>query len=179
MLAALFDSTVWAAIGAAAVAAVASILFLRTRDFFYDSLALAVTEVGLLLLAAGIVGGALAGRLSGSLWWTWDARLTTGFVCWLLYAPYLMLRNAIEEPSRRAASAAVVSIFALFDVPGIGLAVHWWLSRKAAAPSGLASAPWWEILPILILGSAMSWIRLRQEQDRRARDAARRTSQEI
>ncbi len=176
MLASLFDASVWAALAAAAVAALASILFLRTRDFFYDALALAATEIGLVLLAAGIVAGSIAVRLSTGLWWTWDARFTAALVCWLLYAPYLMLRNAIEEPSRRAASAAVVSIFAIFDVPVIALAVRWWLARRAAAP---AIAVGWMILPMALLGAALAWIRLRQEQRRRAQDAERRTAQEI
>jgi heme exporter protein C len=175
MPAALFDASLWAALVAAAVAAGASAIFLRARDFFYDALALAVTEAGLLLLAAGIVAGAVAGHASAGLWWTWDARLTAALVCWLLYAPYLMLRHAIEEPSRRAASAAVESIFAFFDVPIIGIAVHWWLARHTAQASGAG----WYVAPVALLGAALAWIRLRREQRRRAADAERRTAQEI
>jgi heme exporter protein C len=179
MLASLFDASVWAALVAALLAAVASILFLRTRNFFYDALALAVTEIGLVVLAAGIVAGSIAGHAAAGLWWTWDARLTAALVCWLLYAPYLMLRSAIEEPSRRAASAAVVSLFAVFDVPLIGIAVHWWLAKHAAP----AAVEWTivpgMILPLVLLAAALAWIRLRQEQRRRAQDAQRRTSQEI
>jgi heme exporter protein C len=171
----LFDASVWAALLAAVVAAVASILFLRTRNFLYDSLALAATEIGLLLLAAGIVAGTVAIRLAGGLWWTWNAHLTAALVCWLLYAPYLMLRNAIEEPSRRAASAAAASIFAIFDVPIIAVAVNWWLARHAAAPVPAG----WMILPVVLIGAVLAWIRLRQEQRRRAQDAERRTAQEI
>jgi heme exporter protein C len=96
-------------------------------------------------------------------------------VCWLLYAPYLMLRHAIEEPSRRAASAAVESIFAFFDVPIIGIAVHWWLARHTAQASGAG----WYVAPVALLGAALAWIRLRREQRRRAADAERRTAQEI
>jgi heme exporter protein C len=171
----LFDASVWAALLAAVVAAVASILFLRTRNFLYDSLALAATEIGLLLLAAGIVAGTVAIRLAGGLWWTWNAHLTAALVCWLLYAPYLMLRNAIEEPSRRAASAAAASIFAIFDVPIIAVAVNWWLARHAVAPVPAG----WMILPVVLIGAVLAWIRLRQEQRRRAQDAERRTAQEI
>ena len=172
----LFDASVWAALVGAVVAAVASILFLRTRNFLYDSLALAATEIGLVLLAAGIVAGTFAVRLGGGLWWTWNAHLTAALVCWLLYAPYLMLRNAIEEPTRRAASAAAVSIFAIFDVPIIVAAVNWWLARHTTVAPVAAG---WMILPVVVIGAALVWIRLRQEQRRRAQDAARRTAQEI
>jgi heme exporter protein C len=177
----LFDASAWSAAMAAAAAVIASVLFLRTRNFFYDALALAVTETGLLLLAAGIVAGAIAGRLAGSLWWTWDPRLTAALVCWLVYAPYLMLRAAIEEPTERASSAAVVSIFAFCDVPLAVAAVHWWLARHAAPaqPIGMTQASWWSIFLIAILGTALSWIRLRREQRRRAADAERRSAQTV
>jgi heme exporter protein C len=176
MLGSLFDASVWTALVAAAVAAVASILFLRTRDFLYDSLALSATETALVLVAAGIVCGAAAGHSAAGFWWTWDARVTTALVGFLLYAPYLMLRKAIEEPTRRAASAAVVSILAIFDLPVIALAVNWWLARRiAAAPIRLG----WMIVPLALLGAALTWIRLRHDQVRRAKDAERRTAQEI
>jgi heme exporter protein C len=179
MIASLFDASVWSALLAALVAAVASILFLRTRDFFYDSLALAVTEIGLGILAAGIVAGAIAGHMAAGLWWTWNSRLTAGLVCWLLYVSYLMLRDAIEEPSRRAASAAIVSILAFCDMPLAVVAIHWWLSRHVTAASGLAAAAWWNVLPLVLVGAVLAWIRLGREQGRRAQDAARRTAQEI
>jgi heme exporter protein C len=181
LIAFLFGASVWAAAIAAVVAAIASILFLRTRNFFYDALALAVTEIGLVLLAAGIVAGAVAGRLAGALWWTWDPRLASALVCWLLFAPYLMLRAAIEEPSQRAASAAVVSIFAFFDVPLAVAAVHWWLTRHAAPsqPAGIVQAPWWSVTAVLMLGAVLSWVRLRREQRRRAADAERRSAQTV
>lgn len=176
MLASVFDASVWVALAAALVSAIASILFLRTRDFVHDSLALAASEIGLLILAAGIVAGTIAGRSAHGLWWNWDARVTTALVCFLLYAPYLMLRQAVEEPTRRAASAAVVCIFAICDVPAIAVLVHWWLSKNGV---GTTLAPTWFIAPLLILAAALAWSRFRQEQRRRAQDAERRTMQEI
>jgi heme exporter protein C len=179
MVAALFDSTVWAALLAALVAGVSSVLFLRTRHFFYDSLALATTEIGLIVLGAGIVAGAAAGHSTAGLWWTWNPRLTVALVCWLLYVPYLMLRGAIEEPTRRATSAAIVSILAAFDVPVIALAVNWWQSRRQHPPSGMEPGVWWILVPLLLIGLGLTSMRVRHEQARRARDAERRVSQEI
>jgi heme exporter protein C len=172
----LFDATVWTALAAAIVAAVASILFLRTRNFWYDSLALATTETALALLAAGILAGAIGSRIAAGLWWTWDPRLTTALVGFLLYAPYLMLRRSIEEPSRRAASAAIVSVFAIVDLPLIALAINWWLARRAAPATVDAG---WMILPMALVGTALAALRLRREQHRRAQDAERRSAQEI
>ena len=100
-----------------AVAAAASITFLVTKRFFWDSLAVAVTEVGLAFLAANLITGSIWARVIWGVWWVWDLRLTSALVCWLLYAGYLMLRHAIEEPTQRATFAAVFNIFAFIDVP--------------------------------------------------------------
>ena len=67
------------------------------------------------------------------IWWTWDARLTSALVCWLLYAGYLMLRRAIEEPTQRATFAAVFSIFAFIDVPIVIFSIKWWRTQHPAA----------------------------------------------
>jgi heme exporter protein C len=176
MLASLFDASVWTGLVAAAVAAIASFLFLRTRDFFYDSLALAVTEIGLVLVAAGLVAGASASRLAGGFWWTWDSRLTSALIGFLLYAPYLMLRQAVEEPTRRASAAAVVAILAVFNVPLMMVAVNWWLAGRTKS---VPIAAGWLIVPMAVLGAVLAWIRLRHEQQRRVQDAERRTNQEI
>src|SRR5947207_3352077 len=104
-----------------AVGLVASVGFLLTKNFKFDSVAVAVTEVGLAFLAANLVTGSIWGRIIWGIWWTWDARLTSALVCWLLYAGYLMLRHAIEEPTQRATFAAVFSIFAFIDVPIVKL----------------------------------------------------------
>ena len=52
-----------------------------------------MTEVGLAFLAGNLITGSIWGRVAWGIWWTWDARLTSALVCWLLYAGYLMLRQ--------------------------------------------------------------------------------------
>lgn len=111
----------------AALAAVASgIGFLRTRNLRFDALARASTVTLLLFLAAAIVSGCFVTHAAGGKWWTWDARLTAALVCWLLFATCLMLRSAVDDPSRRAAFAAVWSIFACLDVPLVAATAAWW-----------------------------------------------------
>ncbi|PYU00385.1 MAG: hypothetical protein DMG38_07885 [Acidobacteria bacterium] len=51
------------------------------------------------------------------MWWTWDARLTTTFILWLLYISYLLLRGMVEDTDRRARISAVFGVFAFLDVP--------------------------------------------------------------
>jgi heme exporter protein C len=59
-------------------------------------------------------------------WWTWDPRLTTTTVLWLIYVSYLILRSTIDEPDRRARFAAVVGIMGFVDVPIVFLSIRLW-----------------------------------------------------
>src|SRR5579872_1159101 len=171
------------ALTAAAVALIASVLFLVTKNFFFDALAVAVTEVGLAFLAANLVTGSLWGRVIWGVYWAWDARLTSALVCWLLYAGYLMLRHAIEEPTQRATFAAVFSIFAFIDVPIVIFSIKWWrtqhpgpvfFSSTGSFPHDWTMVMMWNWLALLMLGTVMTAIRLRQEETQREIDYVRR-----
>ncbi|MDR3701401.1 MAG: cytochrome c biogenesis protein CcsA [Candidatus Sulfopaludibacter sp.] len=170
------------ALTAAAVALIASVLFLVTRNFFYDALAVAVTEVGLAFLAANLVTGSLWGRVIWGVYWAWDARLTSALVCWLLYAGYLMLRHAIEEPTQRATFAAVFSIFAFIDVPIVIFSIKWWRTQHpqpvfwggGSFPSDWLPYFLWNMLAMLLIGAVLTMTRLRQEESQRELDYLRR-----
>src|SRR2546421_4470049 len=60
-------------------ALLSSAAFLVRKNFQYDSLAVAVTEVGVVLLTVNLVTGSLWARVIWGIWWTWDARLTSNF----------------------------------------------------------------------------------------------------
>jgi len=170
------------ALTCALVAFVASVLFLVTKKFQYDALAVAVTEVGLAFLAGNLITGSIWGRVAWGMWWAWDARLTSALVCWLLYAGYLMLRNAIEEPTQRATFAAVFSIFAFIDVPIVIFSIKWWRTQHpqpvfwggGSFPPDWAAVFGWQVLAVMMLGVVFTAVRLRQEQFQREIDSLRR-----
>src|SRR5215469_3968192 len=152
----------------AAVAMLASVAFLITKRFFWDSLAVAVTEVGLAFLAANLITGSIWARVIWGVWWVWDLRLTSDLVCWLLYAGYLMLRHAIEEPTQRATFAAAFSIFAFIDVPIVYFSNRWWRTQHPSpvffSSTGSFPADWsavmgWNILAILMLAIVLIVVR--------------------
>ncbi len=60
--------------------------------------------------------GPLWGRRAWGIWWTWDARLTTTLVLWLIYVSYLLLRRFAAGPQMQTL-AAVLGIFGALDVP--------------------------------------------------------------
>ena len=70
---------------------------------------------GVLFIA--IVTGSIWARPIWNTWWTWDPRLTTATIMELIYAAYLMLRQGIEDPDRRARFGAVYAIIGFISVP--------------------------------------------------------------
>jgi heme exporter protein C len=158
------------------------VMFLMTKNFKYDAVAVSVTEVGLAFLAANLVTGSIWARVIWGIWWTWDARLTSALVCWLLYAGYLMLRRAIDEPTQRATFAAVFSIFAFIDVPIVIFSIKWWRTQHPAPvfwgggsiPSDWVALAGWNWLAMILLGIVLTAIRLRQEESQREIDSLRR-----
>lgn len=164
------------------VAFVCSILYLATKKLRYDAVAVAVTEVGLAYAAANLVTGMIWGRIIWGIWWTWDPRLTSMLVCWLLYAGYLMLRRAVEEPTQRARVSAVLSVFAFVDVPIVFFSIKWWRTQHPQPVvwgGGSMDASYWNMLfvnwiPLILIAVMLTLIRLRQEEIQREIDAARR-----
>jgi heme exporter protein C len=170
------------ALTCALVAFVASVSFLVTKNFQFDALAVSVTEVGLAFLAGNLITGSIWGRVAWGIWWAWDARLTSALVCWLLYAGYLMLRRAIEEPTQRATFAAVFSIFAFIDVPIVIFSIKWWRTQHPQPVfwgGGSFPAEWyptfgWSMIAMMLLGVVLTVVRLRQEEFQREIDSLRR-----
>ncbi len=107
----------WVGFLAFFVTLVASVAYLRTHDRRWDILAASSVEIGALFLTMGAVTGSLWARPVWNTWWTWDARLTTVAITWLIYLAYLMLRGAIDDPQRRARFSAVYGIVSFVTVP--------------------------------------------------------------
>lgn len=99
------------------VSAVAGGLYLRSRRILWDVVSVAGVEIGIVFTFIGIVSGSIWARPIWNTWWTWDPRLTTTTVMELVYLAYLMLRQGIDEPERRARFGAVYTIVGFISVP--------------------------------------------------------------
>jgi heme exporter protein C len=102
------------------------------RDAKWDWLGVASAEVGLAFCTVVLLTGPIWAKPAWGIYWTWDARLTSTFVLWLLYISYLLLRTLIEEPDRRALLSALFGIFAFLDVPIVFGAIRWWRTQHPA-----------------------------------------------
>jgi heme exporter protein C len=77
----------------------------------------ASVEIGVVFTLVNIVSGSIWARPIWNTWWTWDPRLVTATVMELVYLAYLMLRQGVEDPDRRARFGAVYGILGFLSVP--------------------------------------------------------------
>jgi heme exporter protein C len=99
------------------VAAIVGVAYLRTSNRKWDTVGLASVEIGMVFAFINVVTGAIWARPIWNTWWTWDPRLTTATIMLLIYAAYLMLRQGIDDPDRRARFGAVYAIVGFLSVP--------------------------------------------------------------
>ncbi len=107
----------------------------QAQAFMADALALAGAELTLLYTSLGLITGMLWARPVWGIWWTWDARLTTFLLLWMLYAAYLILRRFSDSGQvsmQTATLSAVLGIFAAIDVPITFMSIRWWRTQHPA-----------------------------------------------
>jgi len=108
---------------------IGNVAYLTSRSPKWDWLAVAGAEVGVVCCTIGLITGPLWGKPAWGIWWTWDARLTSTFILWLLYIAYLLLRDMIEDAERRARISAVFGLFAFLDVPMVYVSNRFWRTQ--------------------------------------------------
>lgn len=115
---------------------VASIGYLVTRKSKWDSVAHAAAEVGVVFVSLALLTGIVWARPVWGVWWTWEPRLTTTLILWLIYVAYLMLRSYVPNKSQGALYAAGLGIIGFVDVPIVYYSVQWWRSIHPSAVVG-------------------------------------------
>jgi heme exporter protein C len=134
---------------------VCSVTYLVTKRTRWDRLAAASAEVGVVFIFLTLVVGSIWAKPTWGTWWTWDPRLTTTAVLFLVYVGYLAVRRLPDSPARRARWSSVVGIVAFLDVPIVHLSVVWWRSQHQApailhvAPRMAASMAWALVLGVV------------------------------
>ncbi len=107
----------------------------QSQALVADALAVAGAELALLYTSLGLITGVLWARPVWGIWWTWDARLTTFLLLWVLYAAYLLLRRFSatgQATTQTAILSAVLGIFAAIDVPITYMSIRWWRTQHPA-----------------------------------------------
>jgi heme exporter protein C len=116
----------WVAFASFALVALSGAFYLWLGQEIWDDLARAAAEVGMLFCTLVLITGSIWAKPIWGAWWTWDSRLTTTLVLWLLYTGYLTLRLMADEIPEAGRIAAVVGIVAAADIPIIIVSVRLW-----------------------------------------------------
>ncbi len=113
----------WIAFLAFFVVFISSILYLAKRESRWDRMASSSAEVGVVFTTLALIAGSLWARPIWGVYWTWDPRLTSTLVLWLIYVAYLLVRAYVTNKEQGARFGAVIGIIGFLDVPIVALAI--------------------------------------------------------
>ena len=98
-------------------AAVAGVVYLIKHDQKWDIIELAAVEISLVFFLIAIAAGSIWARPTWGAYWTWEPRLTTAAILEMVYISYILLRQGIDDPDRRARFSAVYTLVGAISVP--------------------------------------------------------------
>ena len=150
-------------------AAYYAIRFLASREQRFDTCSSIAMEITLLFVIFTMVTGDLWTRFEWGVWWTWEPRLTTYLILMLIVIAYFVLRNAVDDPERRATFASVISIIALVDVPIcfmitrlIPSSIHPVITREGGMAPDMAATVLVVFIGMALVAFALYRLRFRQ-----------------
>lgn len=167
----------WLAMGIYVSMAVAAVCGLVWRHMLADLYCRAAAPIGLLMTSLCLVTGSLWGKPMWGTWWVWDARLTSVFVLLLLYAGYVALVRAYQQPWQGERAGAWLLVVGLINIPIIRYSVEWWATLHQPASVLRTGGPAIDnamLVPLLVMGAAylcgfvaLVLLRLRVEWEQR------------
>ena len=139
------------------VMSIASLGTLVWRHPLADVAAKAAAPLGAAFTFLALVTGSLWGRPMWGTYWEWDARLTSVLILFLMYLGLIALWRAVEDPSRAARAAAVLTLVGAINLPIIKFSVDWWNTLHQPASVFRAGGPTLDrafLIPLLVMGIA-------------------------
>jgi heme exporter protein C len=115
-----------ACFGLFAIGGLASALYLKTHETVWDHAAHAAVGTGMVFATIVLVTGCIWAHTAWGTWWTWDARLTTFLVLWLVFAGYLLLRSMSADQDMTPRYSAVLCLAGAINIPLVMMATRLW-----------------------------------------------------
>jgi heme exporter protein C len=143
------------------VMSVAALGTLVWRHPLADVAAKAAAPIGAAFTFLALVTGALWGRPMWGTYWEWDARLTSVLILFLMYLGLIALWRAVEDPSRAARAAAILTLVGAINLPIIKFSVDWWNTLHQPASVMRMGGPALDhafLIPLLVMASAFSML---------------------
>ncbi|WP_440951508.1 cytochrome c biogenesis protein [Methanococcoides sp. FTZ1] len=107
---------------------ISSILYLRNGEYKWDIVSRSAAEVGVVFAFLVLVTGSIWAKATWGWYWIWEPRLTTSLALFLVYVAYLLLRQAVDAPDKKARLASVFGILGFVSVPLSFLSIRLWRS---------------------------------------------------
>jgi heme exporter protein C len=130
----LHVSVAWCSLAAAVAMGLCGAMYLTRRRLEWDFWSQASCEVGWLCATLTLVTGSIWAHEAWGTWWTWEPRLTSSFVLWMMYSGIMLLRSSVDDPHRRGRISAVLATISLSDVPLVLMATRWFRGVHPVAP---------------------------------------------
>ena len=118
-----------------------AILFLSLNTRLSAMMMAALAPTGAMFTFIALWSGALWGRPTWGAYWVWDARLTSELILLFLYAGFLSLVSAIDDPRRADRAGALLAVVGSINVPIIYFSVKWWNTLHQGATISVTAAP--------------------------------------
>ena len=116
----------WMAMFTYAVMAVFAFSHLVWRAPLADLAAAAAAPMGVIFTAIALATGMLWGKPMWGAFWVWDARLTSVLVMFFIYLGVIALRQSIDDATKAARLAAILTLVGAINLPIIHFSVYWW-----------------------------------------------------
>tara|TARA_B100000700_G_C15001723_1_gene836613 strand:+ start:644 stop:1318 length:675 start_codon:yes stop_codon:yes gene_type:complete len=113
---------------------ICSFLFLFTNNYKWDLRAKVFAEVGAIFCLLVLITGSIWGKLNWGVFWSWEPRLVSTFILFIIYIVYFMLRKFSGYYERSSRLAAVIGVIILVDIPIIYYAVDMWAPEVQLHP---------------------------------------------
>ncbi len=159
---------------AAIVCGIASLRFIFTGSEKQDRVAWAAAELVVVFGVIVLATGPLWARKAWGVWWSWDVRLTSSLMGWMMGVAYLLVRRYGGPGSEKL--AAGLALFGLANVPFIYISVNYWrtihptTSVVPTLPSSMGGPFWFCLVMFLLLTVLLMRLRITLEEQRAAVD---------
>jgi len=130
----LHVAVTWSGLCGCGVMGLCGAAYLARRNLVWACWSQAAAEVSWLCVTLTLITGSLWARNAWGVWWTWEPRLTSAFVLWLILAGAFLARAGMEDLHLRARTSAVLAILAVCDIPIIVMAARWFRGMHPVAP---------------------------------------------
>lgn len=127
-------SVAWCGLASCIAMGACAAMFLSSKRLEWDHWSQAAAEVGWLCTTLTLVTGSVWAHEAWGTWWTWDPRLTSSLILWIIYAGIICVRSSIDDPYRRGRIGGILAIVGMSDVPLIIMATRWFRGVHPVTP---------------------------------------------